>query len=160
ANVIDLDARRPRPAWVRPAYALAASLLVVAASLWLRDAGGPLRVQEDGRLVARGELARALDGALASEPRADAAVAIGLSFRAQDGHACRSFSLQGLAGLACRSGDAWNIAVLAHAAAGAGDVRQAGSAIPPEVQAAIDARMQGDAFDAAQERAARAGGWR
>lgn len=158
ARVIDLAQRR-RVAWRAPAYALAASLLVLAASLWLRNASGPLRLQGD-RLVASGELARALDDSLASVPQPHAAVAIGLSFRAQDGHVCRSFTGNALAGLACREGNAWSIAVLSHAAPRAGDIRQAGSATPPEVQAAIDARMQGDAFDAAQERTARAAHWR
>ncbi|NUS37853.1 MAG: hypothetical protein HOQ02_02350, partial [Lysobacter sp.] len=158
-NVVDLAQRR-RPAWRVPVYALAASLLVLAASLWLRNTGGPVRVQDDGRLVATGELARALDVALASAPQPRARTAVGLSFRAQDGHVCRSFTRGALAGLACREGDAWAIAVLSHAAAQTGEVRQAGSALPPEVQAAIDARMQGDAFNATQERAARAAHWR
>lgn len=157
-NVVDLAQRR-RPAWRAPAYALAASLLVLAASLWLRNASGPVRMQGD-RLMASGELAHALDDALASAPQAHAPVAIGLSFRAQDGRVCRSFTRGALAGLACREGDAWTIAVLSHAAGNAADIRQAGSALPPEVRAAIDARMQGDAFDAAQERAARDAGWR
>ena len=158
AEVVGITRRR-RIAWRAPAYALAASLLVLAASLWLRDANGPLRMQGDG-LVASGELARALDDALASAPQARAPVAIGLSFRARDGHVCRSFTRAALAGLACRAGDAWSIVALSHAAVDDGDIRQAGSTLPPEVQAAIDARMQGDAFDAAQERAARAAHWR
>lgn len=158
SKVVDLASRRRR-VWPVPAYALAASLLVLAATLWLRNTSGLVRMQGD-RLVASGELARALDDALASAPRPHAPVAIGLSFRAQDGHVCRSFTRAALAGLACRDGDAWSIAVLSHAASHDGEIRQAGSALPPEVQAAIDARMQGDAFDAAQERAARAAHWR
>lgn len=158
ARVVDL-ARRSRPAWRAPAFALAASLLVLAASLWLRDAGGPVSLRGD-RLVAGGELAQALDGALASAPRPGAPVAIGLSFRARDGRVCRSFTRGALAGLACREDEAWTIAVLSRAGTGAGDIRQAGTAMPPELQAAIDTRMQGEAFDAAQERAARAGHWR
>ena len=57
--------------------------------------------------------------------------------------------------------DAWVVEALSHAgAAQPGEVRQAASAMPPEVQAAIDARIQGEAFDAAAERAARAQHWR
>lgn len=160
-NVVDLAARRVRPAWHVPAYALAASLLVVAASLWLRPGAAPVRMQDD-RLVASGALARSLDRALASAPESASSVAIGISFRATDGRVCRSFA-QGhaLAGLACRSGDHWTIEVMATPTeAPRGEVRQAASTTPPEVQAAIDARLQGEAFDAAQERAARDHGWR
>lgn len=157
ADAIDIPRRR-RSSWRAPAFALAASLLVLAASLLLRDTIAPVRMQ-GGHLVASGELARALDAELASAPQANATVAIGLSFRARDGHVCRSFTQAALAGLACREGEEWAIAVLSHADARDGDIRQAGSEMPPEVQAAIDARMQGEAFDAAQEQAARAARW-
>jgi anti-sigma factor RsiW len=160
-NVVDLATRRVRPTWHVPAYALAASLLVFAASLWLRPGIAPVRMQDD-RLVASGPLARSLDRALASTPEPASSVAIGISFRAQDGRVCRSFAQgQALAGLACRSGDRWTIEVLSSPTEERqGDLRQAASETPPEVQAAIDARLQGEPFDAAQERAAREHGWR
>ncbi len=40
-----------------------------------------------------------------------------------------------------------------------GELRQAASSLPPAVQAAVDARLRGDVFDAQQERAARDAGW-
>jgi hypothetical protein len=79
------------------------------------------------------------------------------------GRICRSFAHRELAtaGLACRDGDRWVLPVVSRIEAGdGGEVRQASSAIPAEVQAAVDARLQGDVFDAAQERAARDAGWR
>jgi hypothetical protein len=165
-NVVPLRTRGERPArprWHTPVYALAASLAVLAVSLWLRPAGGPVQMQ-GGELVARGELARGLDTALASEPGGDAALAIGLSFRDGEGHVCRSFvqrAESSLAGLACREGDRWTLPVLSRASdSGGAELRQASSGIPPEVQAAIDERVQGDAFDAEAERAARDAGWR
>ena len=115
------------------------------------------------RLQHRGQMPRyrALNGALASAPDSASPVAIGLTFRAQDRRICRTFEQRAMAGLACRVNDGWTIEVISHAREAAqGEVRQAGSAIPPEVQAAIDARLQGEPFDAAQERAARARGWR
>jgi anti-sigma factor RsiW len=151
-----------RPRWHTPVYALAASLAVLAVSLWLRPGGGPVHMQ-GGELVARGELARGLDHALASEPAVDAALAIGLSFRDGEGRVCRSFVQRAggeLAGLACREGDRWTVPVLSRAGGSdEGELRQAASGIPPEVQAAVDARLQGDVFDAEAERAARDTGW-
>lgn len=166
ATVVPMRGRneRPlRPRWHAPVYALAASLAVLAVSLWLRPDGGPVQMQ-GGERVARGELARGLDTALASEPAGDAALAIGLSFRDDEGRVCRSFVQRAggeLAGLACREGDRWTVPVLSRVGgSGEGELRQAASGIPPEVQAAIDARLDGEVFDAEAERAARDAGWR
>ncbi|MFZ5657764.1 MAG: anti-sigma factor family protein [Pseudomonadota bacterium] len=162
-NVVELQPRRPSAGarWRTPVIALAASVAALAVSLWLRPAG-PVRMQ-DGQLVAHGALARELDTALASAPAAGAATSVGLTFRDVDGRICRSF-VQGeiaLAGLACRENGRWVLPVVSRAEPGAeAGVRQASSAAPAEVQAAIDARLQGDVFDAAQERAARDAGWR
>jgi hypothetical protein len=159
-GVVDLHPRKSqRPVWQLPVYALAASLLAVAVSLWLRPVFTPVRMQ-DGRLVASGPLTRELNQGLASVADAASPVAIGITFRAQDGRICRTFTQRAMAGLACRADEGWTIEVLSHASSAAqGEVRQAGSALPPEVQAAIDARLQGEPFDAAQERAARDHGW-
>lgn len=162
-NVVELQPRWAfaRSRWRTPVIALAASVAALAVSMWLRPAG-PVRMQ-DGQLVAHGTLARELDSALAGAPAPGAATSIGLTFRDVDGRICRSF-VQGeiaLAGLACREDGRWVLPVVSRAATGAdGGLRQASSAAPAEVQAAIDARLQGDVFDAAQERAARDAGWR
>jgi hypothetical protein len=64
------------------------------------------------------------------------------------------------AGLACREGGQWTIPVLAEAEKeAAGGYRQAGSALPPAVLDAIDARIAGKPLDAAGEEAARARSW-
>lgn len=164
ADVVHLDARRTaRPSrWRTPVVALAASVAALAIAAWLRTPGGDVAVR-DGALVARGELAHALDDALASAPDARAPVTIGLTFRDAGGRVCRTFDVaaRGLAGLACRDRTAWAVPVLVRTdVAPEGEVRQAGGGMPAEVQAAIDARMQGDAFDASQERAAQGAGWR
>jgi anti-sigma factor RsiW len=163
ANVVALRPRRAdAPSrWRAPVIAMAASVAALAVSMWLRP-GEPVQMQ-DGHLVARGEFARELDSARASAPAADSAASIGLTFRDVDGRICRSFAHRELAtaGLACRDGDRWLLPVVSRIEAGeGGEVRQASSTIPAEVQAAVDARLQGDVFDAAQERAARDAGWR
>ncbi|KQV79740.1 hypothetical protein ASD15_17035 [Massilia sp. Root351] len=139
----------------------------------------------DGAALAHGRLAAALSNQLASTgagqaaaaaaaagvgaqaagngaPGADGgAIRIGVTFAATDGALCRSFIAGSAAGLACRSGDQWKLAVLAEAEQGAsGDYRQAGSAMPPAVLEAIDARIAGPALDAQAEKAAQQRGWR
>jgi anti-sigma factor RsiW len=120
----------------------------------------------DGMPVAQGRLAEALSNQLAGGGQAgagggDGAVRIGVTFAATDGALCRSFIAGSAAGLACRSGEQWKVAVLAEAERGAGgDYRQAGSAMPAAVLEAIDARIAGPALDAQAEQAAQQRGWR
>lgn len=147
--------------WRAPVYALAASVAVLAVSMWMRPAAGPVELR-DGALVARGELARGLDQALASAPEANARTSIALTFRDANGSVCRSFSHAGVgAGLACRDGTSWSIEVLSRGAGEVdGPVRQAAAEMPAAVQAAVDTHLAGDVFDARQERLARDSGWR
>ena len=146
-----------------PSAALVASVAMLAIGLWWHS-GNDLVRERGGQSFAAGELSAALDQALASEPRPGSAVVIGLSFRAADGHICRTFvhrPAPSMAGLACHGADGWSLPVFSTAVApGVGELRQAASALPPEVQAAVDARLRGEVFDAQQERAARAAGWR
>lgn len=157
-------ARRRVHRWLAPGVALAASVVLAAAMLWWWRAGGEMVRMQDGHAFAAGELDRALDRALASEPDARATVAIGLSFRDVDGHVCRTFVLRtrpARAGLACHGEAGWSLPVLGPAAEPqGGELRQAASGLSPEVQAAVDARLRGEVFDARQERAARDAGWR
>ena len=148
-----------------PGAALAASVALLAVALWWWQPGGDLVRMQGGQSFAAGDLTRALDETLASEPKANAPVAIGLSFRSTDGRICRTFVLRSppaRAGLACRSDAGWALPVLSAVATpeGGGELRQAASALPPAVQAAVDARLRGNVFDARQERAARDAGWR
>jgi hypothetical protein len=166
-DVLAAAGARPLPArWSWPQWgAMAASLAVgvLAGVLGWRatqaGAGGAPFGREGDALVARGALAQALSQQLAAEAPAAGAVKVGVSFRATDGHYCRSFTLGASAGLACRSGEAWRVAVLAEGAAQQGAYRQAGSALPAAVLDAIDQRIAGRALDAQAERAARARGW-
>lgn len=157
------DHRRVSRRWV-PGVALAASIAALAIGLWWHAGNGFVRMQ-DGRQFAAGALSHALDRTLASAPDPAAPITIGLSFRSVDGHICRTFverSGPAMAGLACHEPTGWSLPVLATTAhePDGGELRQAGSDLPPAIQAAVDARIRGDAFDAQQERAARDGGWR
>jgi hypothetical protein len=156
----DADRRVP-PAWL--GYAAAAVLAVVAIGGAWQRMQSPVRIR-DGELVASGTLAKGLDTVLASAPDAASAVSIGLTFRARDGRVCRSFSYRddgALSGLACRADGAWQLSALEPiVVADDGEWRQASSAMTPAVQAAVDAALVNDVFDAEAERAAREAGWR
>jgi hypothetical protein len=101
-------------------------------------------------------LAQALDRQLSGEP---GPLRVALSFRAQDGAYCRSFTGTHLAGIACRSPAGWQLRYAAPAQAiPSGDYRMAGG---DAAQTAVIATMiAGEPLDAAAERAARAAGWR
>jgi hypothetical protein len=158
-NVVRLPAWREPPLW-RGFAALAATLLLglVLGRTWLAPEG-PVAV-EGGAMVARADLARALDTQLASDQPAGAPTRIGLSFAASDGRLCRTFERAALSGLACRGDRGWQLIMTAAGApAPSGGYRQAGSAHPQLLEVA-QAMMAGEAFDAAAERRARDTGWR
>lgn len=150
--------------WFVPGAALAASVALLAVALWWWQPGGNMVRMQGGQSFAAGALTHALDETLASEPDAHAPVAIGLSFRSTDGRICRTFVLRSppaRAGLACHERAGWALPVLSAMTPpeGGGELRQAASSLPPAVQAAVDARLRGNVFDAQQERAARDAGW-
>ena len=172
APVVELSARRaarsetpplaaPKrwalPQWSAMAAAVALGLFVGV--FMMRSPEAPYADSQAG-LVARGELAWALTGQLASDEGAGA-VRIGVSFRDHSGAYCRTFRLQQeapLAGLACRSGEDWKLQVLAAAADQEGELRGAAS-MPMAVLQAVDASIEGEPFDAPTEAVARDGGW-
>jgi hypothetical protein len=155
-------ARPSRPLW-QSLTALAATLLLGLAVgrtlLAPAPAVGPFAV-EDGRMVARGALADALETQLASAQPQGAATRIGVTFARNDGRACRTFDSQAAAGIACRTDTGWQV-MLTAAGSGRqpGDYRQAGSE-NLLVQQAAQEMMAGEPYDDAAERRARDSGWR
>lgn len=159
-NVVALRRRPIATAWRYVGVALAASVAAVAVSSFMRpDASIHI---DGGELVAGGALAKALEQSLASEVAGGSGPRIGLTFRATDGRVCRSVSDPSLrvAALACRDGTRWVLPVTARVDAAGSELRQASSALPAAIQSAIDERIEGDSFDAAQERQSRERGWR
>jgi hypothetical protein len=142
--------------WAGMAAALAMGVLAGRA-VWPSE--GPLAARH-GVLVAQGGLEEALTTQLAAQP---GAVRVGVSFKTADGRYCRTFEsgADRLAGLACRDDGRWVAhTVTAWKPAPATAYRKAGSDIPPEVLASLDALISGAPLDAAAERAARDKGWR
>lgn len=165
ANVVDLASRRvARRWWQAPAtgWAAAAALALGVLLVPRLQPEAGLVGEVDGRLVAQGELRRALDEGRSGERFGS--VAVGFAFRDREGAYCRSFTLDeapARAGLSCRGPEAWTVEVLAETAAVPGtELRQAAAALPPAVLAAIDARIEGEPLDAEAEAAALSAGWR
>ncbi|AMK22592.1 MULTISPECIES: anti-sigma factor family protein [unclassified Sphingobium] len=118
---------------------------------------GPVAV-EKGAMVARGELASALETQLASAQE-DAPIHIGLSFRRKGGGWCRSFEGQAVSGVACREGEGWQVQQLVPGAGQQTAYRQASSG-DARIMATVDALIDGAPLDAAQEKAAKDKKWR
>ncbi len=161
AVVIDFSAaKRGRsmpslPQWAAMAATLAVGIFVGTMVPQRGDA--PVEMQ-GGKLYAAASLNRALDTELASAPARD--VRIGLTFRDQAGEICRSFTQSAASGLACRNGGRWRLKGLFAAPEGqASDYRMA-AGMDPNLATLVDSTMSGEAFDAAQEKAARDKGWR
>lgn len=148
------------PQWAAVAASLALGIWI---GPWLRDSGqAPMIKLSAGVPRAGGELAQTLDTRLAADSTAEGRVQVGLSFRASDGHYCRTFTLappQSVAGLACRDADGWRISALSDATPAQGELRPASTALPPSILAEVDARLQGEPLDADGERMAREAGW-
>ena len=151
-------------------YGVAASLALGLLAGFLVErlaAPGALTEVHDGALLARGGLARALNEQLAGSGAAGAAVRIGLSFRSRSGNYCRTFTLsgsRGLAGLACREPDQWQLVSLVGAegplAPGAGpNMRMAASSLPAALLQAVNDHISGEPLNAAAEAEARSKGW-
>jgi hypothetical protein len=145
-----------RPVW-RNFGAIAATLAVgIVAGQLIPSRGTGLVGTENGMLVARGELADALETQLASAQAPDAATRIGVTFPDKQGRLCRTFDAAATSGLACRADDNWTVVMTAAPQGHATEYRQAGSSLV--LQAAQE--MMGDVpLDAAAEKAAMAADW-
>jgi hypothetical protein len=162
-NIASLGEARERrrrfrtPDW-RNLGAMAATLAVgfFAGQLVPSDADAPF-ASENGALVARGDLARALETQLASAQASSADPRIGVTFADRQGRPCRTFGATALEGLACRDDRGWALVMTAaRYGASATQYRQAGSS---PVLAAAQEMMSGAPFDSAREQAAVESNW-
>lgn len=165
-NLAQVRTQRQRsqhlPSWAQWGGMAASVLLGLLLGTQLeRDAASPTFALQQGRLLAGGVIEQALSAQLASEPVADATLAVQLSFVDKGGNYCRTFSTAALAGLACREGGHWALQNLATVEIKPqGEVRQAASALPRAILDAVDQRIAGNALDQGGERSARERGWR
>jgi hypothetical protein len=158
------EVRRAPSLWVQMG-ALAATLAVgivtgnMLSSGFLPSGSSDPIQTEAGRLVASADLENALYARLASAP-AEEGPRIGLTFRDKTGAICRTFEDRAASGLACREGGDWRIRSVFQGPGGqATDYRMAGGP-NPQLLEEVDAIIDGEPFDAAQEKAAAEKGWR
>ena len=158
------EVRRAPSLWVQMG-ALAATLAVGIVtgnmlSIGFLPGGSSDPIQtEAGRLVASADLENALYAQLASAP-VDAGPRIGLTFRDKTGAICRTFEDRATSGLACRESGDWRIrSVFQGAEDQTTDYRMAGGP-NPQLLEEVDAIIDGEPFDAAQEKATAEKGWR
>jgi hypothetical protein len=140
--------------WLPAGGAVAAALVLgLMLGRGLPQAENPL-VLEKGALMARGEVARALDTQLASVNTPGKSLRILVSFRRGAGDYCRAFETNGQAAVACRDAHGWQVELLRATEEGAiTEYRQAGST-SAAVLAEAQEMMAGEPLDAAGERAA------
>jgi len=146
-----------RQKWFGGAMAAALVLgLFVGGQMMRRE--GPI-TEKNGALLASGDLAKALDTQLASA-QDGASTRMIATFRNGDGSLCRAFSGASASGIACHGEDGWRMQhVLPGTAAQSSAYRQAGSA-DAELMTLAQNMAAGAPLDAAQEKAAKAKGWR
>ncbi len=169
ADVVSLAEARQRRAgrktpslWVQMG-AIAATLVVgiitgsLLAGSRMSGSSSPVAT-EAGHLVASADLESALYARLASMP-SGTGPRIGLTFRDKAGAICRTFEDKGASGLACRQDGDWRIRSLYQSEGQSTDYRMA-SGPDPRLMEEVDATMQGEPFDAAQEKSAMQKGWR
>ena len=151
------EARRwaPLPQWAALAATLAVGIF--AGSQLPRSINAPVEVQ-GGKVYAAAALEDALDTQLASAPRGD--TRIGLTFRDQSGAICRSFTDPAASGLACREPGRWQIRGMFAAPEGQGGAYRMAAGMDRNLAALVDSTIAGEPFDAKQEKAAQAKGWR
>ena len=175
ARLIARGPARPEPwtARLREAFAprhaavwggAAAACFVLGLSVgWLGQDRTPegFAVAADGGIADAG-LVQVLDRGLAADGADARGRAVGLTFRDAEGRWCRTFQAgdAGVAGLACRDGEAWAMEALAPFRPSGAEVRTAGADTPAAVLAAVDAVIAGETLDAETEAQARDAGWR
>ena len=139
--------------------AIAASLaigLVIGVGVPSRTTS-PVRIDASG-LHAAETLNRALDTQLASAPSSD--VRIGITFRDHSGSICRTFTEASATGLACRSGNGWNVKGLFAAPEGQEGGYRMASGMDPNLAQMVGTAMSGEPLDAGAEQAAKSRNWR
>jgi hypothetical protein len=165
AEVVDFGAamrRRESRRWGSPPQwaAMAATLAIgiVVGTVIPERSSQPVAI-EGGKIYAAAALDQALTAQLASAPTGGD-VRVGMTFRDQSGAICRSFTQSAASGLACRDNKGWQVRGLFAAPEGQSGAYRMAAGMDPALAALVDSTMAGEPFDAAQEKAAKARGWR
>ncbi len=142
------------------------ALTAMAASLVLGVFLGPAlgidnsAVDGDTALQVDSQLAAALQTQLASEQKPEDIVQIGISFVGPQSEVCRTFETENTAGLACRSGDEWQMRLLAPKPSSPGTEYQRAGTASALVMSSAQEMIAGEPMGPAEEQQARDAGWR
>lgn len=142
------------------------TLTAMAASLVLGLFLGPALVPDGNpetggaTLQIDGQLATALQTQLASEQGPQDAVQIGISFIGPENEICRTFEAADTAGLACRSGDRWQMRLLAPKDSSPDTEYQRASTASALVMSSAQEMIASQPMGADEERQARDAEWR
>lgn len=141
--------------WLLPAASVAMAAILLWPSLW----GGQTEIR-DGLTFASGDLAKALDRQLVAEQRLGGETRILMTVTDETGNLCRGFVRADLSGIACRMDDGWHLRIQRNGVnVASGDSGQA-EAVEQAVIVGANGIAAGPALDAAQERSAKARGWK
>jgi hypothetical protein len=155
-GVVDFAAAREK----RRARSLARWSWIAAPALAASLALAVLLPKDADETYARGALAEVLQEQLTATQPSTAPTRILLSFRDRSGVVCRAFAGERETGIACRDADGWRLIMSGGGStAQQGEYRMAGNPAERTLERA-QAMASGPAFDAAEERTARAHGWR
>lgn len=162
AEIVRLRPRQSRPiamSWWQQAAAVAA-LLVLGVVIG-REVARPSApfAEKEGKLVAAASLDEALTKRLASAP-AESGVRIAMTFRDRYGRICRTFTDPLSNGLACNEEGRWVVEALTGGVEGQSSTYRMAASPSPEVARMAERLIDGDPFDARQERDALQRGWR
>lgn len=168
-NIATARSAKPAPAkrqWSWPEWgAIAASLIlgVIGGRAALVGNSADVIVADNGRMIAGGTLASALNAQASGTQSDGGKVQIVASFRAKGGQYCRTFTVSedaAMAGLACNEADQWSVRALSQSAkTAAGDYRMANTSLPPSIAKAVEENIEGEALDTEEEAAARGREW-
>ncbi|ATW05065.1 anti-sigma factor [Sphingorhabdus sp. YGSMI21] len=137
------------------AMAATLALGIVVGQFGLGQNAGPV-AQQEGALIASGQLETALEKQLASVQGEDSRYRIGLTFRSRSDQICRSFDGEALAGIACKADGHWQLEDMLPGKATSG-YRQASSS---EINTRAAAMMADAPVDADGERQLMENGWK
>jgi hypothetical protein len=143
--------------------AIAASVLigVLIGGQWPgRDAGDALLRSTPEGLMAAGQLEAALTRDVSGIAGSDG-IRVMFTFASVNDGYCRSFTASGMAGIACRDDDVWQVRTTGSLpVAGGGEIRTAASALPLALLQEIDRMSAGDPLGPDGEAELIARGWR
>lgn len=161
-KVVSLQDQRSRLSLVPPRmlrWTIPAMAAALALTVFLPGSGGPTETR-DGLIFAANDLAEALDTQLVADQEAGNDTRILLSFADKEGRLCRAFARTDVSGIACMEYTGWHLRTQQGGVdIKSGDYRQA-SSVDSSIMASAQEMADGPAFDAEQERLARAQSWR